>query len=94
MWGRLRVVHGPVVVGGLLARNTEAFTVNGGHLQSAEVWCGHCWGAVAAGPSFREVAATPPATPGVLAARGVPAEPFPAGYEPLASCCLCAGTSW
>jgi hypothetical protein len=92
VWERVCVLHGPAVVEGLLARIVEAFIPAGGHMESVEVWCGHCWdSSIVPAPSFLEVAATPRASPTVLAAAGVPAEPFPPGYEPLASCCLCVG---
>ena len=91
-WRRIRVVHGPVVVGRFIARAVEAFNVGGGHLKSAEVWCGHCWdsGAVET-PSFNAVVASLLAGQELLAAAGVPIQPFPPGYEPLASCSICVG---
>jgi hypothetical protein len=88
-WERLRVVHGPVVLDGFIARAIEAFTAQGGHLKSAEVWCGHCWDSGVDGPGYNAILGAAEAPLELLRNAGVPAEQFPLGYDPLASCKVC-----
>jgi hypothetical protein len=46
-WTKLRVIHGPVVLNGRIARVIEATDNRGGVLISTEAWDGQVWYAVA-----------------------------------------------
>jgi hypothetical protein len=91
------VLHGPVVVGGRVARALVAVPVAGrgrAAVVSVEVWCGHGrWACGDGPPELPDVLAPPPAAWSALEGLGVTEDPFPPDrWEPLAACPVCAGS--
>lgn len=86
-WTAFRLIHGPVVIDGLIARVVEAKDSYGGVLTATEVWRGGEWksefhesGPI---PGRRAVMKAPLAQPEALAQENVPSDPFPPGYRPI-----------
>ena len=85
-WIAFRLVHGPVMIGGLVLRGIEADDNRGGRLRAVERWCCGRWCCLYDGPGWRDVLGAPLASDQALRSAVVGAEPFPVGYEPLTTC--------
>jgi hypothetical protein len=83
-WSNMRVMKDPVYVRGrFICRVVGDFSKSPGSGMWVEGWTGSEWTADAVDmPSMNEVFGSPPAPPEVLAQAGVPADPWPEGYEP------------
>jgi hypothetical protein len=83
-WTAFRLIHGPVIIDGVILRAIEADDNRGGRLRAVERWSGSRWCSNHGGrASWRDVLQAPGAPIEALQISKVDADAFPDGYDPL-----------